>query len=370
MKKLFFINTSIQFKIGTLACLLIGSSSFGQDLHFSQYNQTPSLVNPALTGASHTLRASVIYKDQWKGITVPYRTFGASFEMKFKASNWDKAEQNKTKAYKKSFSRLAGGLSFFSDKAGDGNMGTSQVNLSLASFVPINQQNLLSVGLQGSVVQRTIDFSKLIFPDQYNGYTYDPTIGNGENVGSQNSTFADFAGGANWSYGFSEKAIAANNSFKANVGFSVFHINEPKLKYLTGSNETLNRKYVMHADFLIGIKNSNLALAPSYLFQFQGPSKEIILGMLVKYYSQEDSKYTGFIKRSALGLGAAFRNSDALILSALVESGQYAVGFSYDLNVSKLKTASSGRGGPEIFIRFVTPNPFLYQMSTRRRYNL
>ncbi len=370
MEKLFINLKSVHLQLGTFACLLIGASSFAQDLHFSQYSQSPSLVNPALTGATNVLRASVIYKDQWRGVTVPYKTYGASFEMKFKASNWDKAGDNKTKAYKKSVSRLAGGLSFYSDKAGDGNMGTSQVNLSLASFVPINKKNLLSVGLQASVVQRTIDFSKLIFPDQYNGTSYDPNINSGENAAAQNFTFPDFAGGINWSYGYGDKAIASNDAVKANVGVSMYHINQPKQKFLTGSDEKLSRKYIFHGDLMFGVPNTNMALIPNYLLQFQGSAKEIILGMMCKYYFKEDSKYTGFIKRTALGLGAAYRNQDALILSALVESGQYAVGFSYDLNTSKLTKASVGRGGPEIFIRFVTPNPFLYQMSTKKRYNI
>ena len=91
---------------------------------------------------------------------------------------------------------------------------------------------------------------------------------------------------------------------------------------------------------------------------------------MFKYYSKEDSKYTGIVKQSSFALGAAYRNLDALILSAVVESGQYAIGFSYDLNVSKLITASTGRGGPEIFLRFVTPNPFLYQMRSKSKYNL
>lgn len=353
----------------TFVILYVSSSvSYAQDLHFSQYNHTPTLVNPALTGASHVLRAAVIYKNQWSGVTVPYKTFGASFEMKFKTSNWEKAGQNKTKAYQKSVSKLAGGLSFFNDKAGDGNMGTTQVMLSLASFVPIDKKNSLALGLQAGVVQRTLDFSKLVFPDQYNGTTYDPSINSGENQSSQNFIFPDFATGVNWSYGHSERSIAANNDFKANAGFSMYHINQPKQKFLIGSSEKLKRKYVLHGDFLIGIKHTNMAIVPSYLLQFQGASKEIIFGVMCKYYNKADSKYTGFVKRSAFGLGAAYRNADALIISALVESGQYAVGFSYDLNLSKLSVASTGRGGPEIFLRFVTPNPFLYQM--KAKYNL
>jgi type IX secretion system PorP/SprF family membrane protein len=364
--KVLFLAVSL-----SITYYLLPITSFAQDLHFSQFTQTPSLINPALTGATNTLRASVIYKDQWGSVTVPYKTFGASFEMKFNPSNWEKVEQHMTKIYKKSFARLAGGLSFYNDKAGDGNMGTSEVNFSLASFVPINQKNSISVGLQASVVQRTIDFSKLIFPDQYNGSTYDPNISNGENAAAQNFIYPDFAAGINWSYGYSEKAsVVAKNIFKSNVGFSVYHINEPNQHYFTDNNGKLDRKYILHGDFAIGIKDKNISLDPSYLVQLQGPSKEVILGMMCKYYFKEDSKYTGFIKRSGLGFGAAYRSNDAIILSTLFESGQYAVGFSYDVNISGLSVASSAHGGPEIFIRFVTPSPFLNQMSTRAKYNL
>jgi type IX secretion system PorP/SprF family membrane protein len=341
---------------------------YSQDIHFSQYNQTPSLVNPSLTGLSNVIRASVIYKDQWRSITVPYKTYGASFEMKFKGSNWDKAGNHMTKIYKKAFSRMAGGLSFFSDKAGDGNMGSTQVNLSLATFVPLNEFSSLSVGLQGSLVQRKIDYSKLLFPDQYNGLTYDPTIDQGEVYGTNNFIYPDFAGGIAWSYGYNEKAIGANNDFRANLGVSLYHFNQPKQKFLTDTRERLAMKYVIHGDFLIGIPNSNVALAPSYIAEIQGPSNEVVGGLMVKYYFSQDSKYTGYLKRSAIGLGASYRNKDAAIFSFLVEYQQYAIGISYDLNTSRLSNATSGRGGPEIFLRYVTPNPFLYQKKGKVRF--
>ena len=62
------------------------SISNAQDIHFSQYNETPSLLNPALTGTQYVIAASAIYKDQWRSVTVPYKTFGASYEMKFHPS--------------------------------------------------------------------------------------------------------------------------------------------------------------------------------------------------------------------------------------------------------------------------------------------
>lgn len=346
--------------------LVFGSSLFAQDLHFSQYMQTPSLVNPALTGASTVVRASVIYKDQWRSVTVPYKTYGASFEMKFKASNWERTDKFKTRTYKQSFSRMAGGLSFYRDRAGDGNMGSTQVNLSLATFIPTSKHSSLSVGLQASMVQQSVDVSKLVFPNQYGSSGYDPSINSNEDYASQNFIYADFAGGINWSYGFNDRSIGANNEKRANIGASVYHINQPKQEYLDGSKERLNSKYIFHADMLFGVRNTNVALIPSIMATIQGPSFESIEGFMIKYYFKEDSKYTGIIKRSGLGLGVAYRTGDAIIAQVLVEYENYAVGVSYDLNTSRLSKATTGRGGPEIFVRFVTPNPFLYQKSKAR----
>ena len=88
---------------------------------------------------------------------------------------------------------------------------------------------------------------------------------------------------------------------------------------------------------------------------------KIFAGMMVKYYFKDDSKYTGYIKRNSLGFGASYRVKDALIVHLLLELGQYAIGFSYDLNVSGLSKVSTLRGGPEITLRFNSGNPFLFQ---------
>lgn len=342
--------------------LIVGGNVFSQDLHFSQYNENPSLLNPALTGSSYVMRASVIYKDQWRSVTVPYKTFGASFDMKFKASNWDKVDPFKTRTFKKSFNRLSGGLSFYSDKAGDGNMGTNLVNLSFATFIKGGEHSSFSLGLQGSGVQKTIDYSKLVFSNQYNGSTgYDQTIANGEQYGAKSFFYADVAAGLLWNYAKEESSIGENNHIKADAGFAMFHINKPKQKFLVGTNEKLFSKYVVHGKLLIGIPRSNVGVAPSFIYQKQGPTTEIIGGMMVKYYLKDDSKYTGYIKRSSIGLGVYYRYKDAIIANVMVEMGQYAIGFSYDINTSALTKVSTLRGGPEIMLRFNSANPFLFQ---------
>jgi len=50
--------------------------AFAQDVHFSQSNMTPLLVNPALTGVyGGTHRAFLNYKNQWRGAGIQ----GAAF---------------------------------------------------------------------------------------------------------------------------------------------------------------------------------------------------------------------------------------------------------------------------------------------------
>lgn len=333
-----------------------------QDIHFTQYDENPSLVNPALVGSRYVMRASVCYKDQWGSVTVPYRTYGVSYEMKFKASAWEKTDPYRTKTYKKAFSRLAGGLSFYGDKAGDGNMGTNMVNLSLATFIKTSDISTLSVGLQGGVIQKSVNFEKFIFSNQYNGTNgYDPNISNQETEGTRSFLSADFAGGLLWHISHEESAIGENNQLDGDIGAAVFHVNKPKQKFLTSTTDQLYSKIVVHSRWTIGIPHSNIGIAPSIMAQFQGPQKELIGGLMIKYYLKTDSKYTGYIRRSSVGLGVSYRGADALAVNVLLEMGQYAVGLSYDINTSGLKKVSTMRGGPEITFRFNSANRFLFQ---------
>jgi type IX secretion system PorP/SprF family membrane protein len=345
---------------------LLGCSSlaFSQDIHFSQYTETPSLINPALIGLASSIRLSAIYKDQWRSITVPYKTYGAMFEMRIKIGDWQKVDQHLTEIYKKAFRKLAAGVSFFDDVAGDGNMGSTKVDGTITTRIPLGNGHSLGAGFQGGMVQRKIDFSKLIWPDQYNGAGYDPTLNSGETFGTSSFINGDFAGGLLWSYDKDERGIRANNQLKADAGVSFFDINKPRQKFL-GADVRMYRKMVVHGKVLIGIKYTNVSLVPSFLLQFQGPQKELMAGMLVKYHLKEDSKYTGYIHGSNICFGLNYRNQDAIVPVVQLEFGQYALGMSYDVNISKLHQVSTYRGGFEISLRFVGVNPFIYQNSSR-----
>jgi len=350
-----------KYLIIALTILTANISLVAQDIHFSQYNENPSLINPALTGAYYVMRASAVYRDQWASVTTPYRTFGASYEMKFRASEWEKQDPFKTKLYKKAYNRLAGGLSFYSDKAGDGQMSTNYGTVSLATFIKTGAFSSLSLGLQGGIIHKSVNYANFIFPNQYDGTTYNNTLPTGEPVGSRSFVAPDVNAGLLWYYGKEESSIGENNHVYADVGFSMMHINKPKQKFLPNDFDRLYSKYIVHGKLLIGLPHSNVSLAPSFMSQFQGPQMEFVCGMHVKYSIKNDTKYTGFIKKSYFGLGVFYRSMDAVIANVLLEMGHYAIGISYDLNISGLTKVTTLRGGPEITLRYNSTNRFLFQ---------
>lgn len=333
-----------------------------QDLHFSQFNETPAIVNPALTGISGPIRMSVINKDQWKSVTTAYKTYGADFEMRFKTEKWKKTKHRSLVTKSKGLSLFNAGLSFFSDQAGDGTLKTSRINLSLSSFVKLAKYHFISAGLQASYIQRNVNAGKFLFPDQYNGSIYDPNQPTRENFATQRFTNYDAAAGVLYSFVHDESNFEAKKQFSAHAGFALYHVTRPRDEFIGALDYGGYMKFVAHGDLIKSLGTPKMAIAPSYLFQMQGPNKELLFGALMKHYFQGTSKITGLNKRNSIGYGLYYRTKDAVIVSTVVElMEQYSIIFGYDLNISSLKTASNRRGGFEIGLRYTSPSTYLYK---------
>ena len=351
-------NTHCQ--LTTFYCLLFTAFCFGQDIHFSQYTFSSASINPAMTAAYKDIQATIQHKEHWQMVD-GYRTSAATFEMKLGQLNWVKQEKKTGIFSKKLMKGLALGINLFSDKAGDGNMKTTQGNLSIAYHALLNKNNTLSAGLIGGIAQRSISPDGLRWNSQYGGGNYDPTIASGENFSNQSFVHSDFGAGLLWSYGDGSRYMTANDQKHINAGVSIYHLNNPKQSFIGNTSEKLKWKYTFHANSLFGINNTNYSIGPSLFYMKQGTLQEFTAGMLVKYQLKENSKYTGNIKGSAISLGCYYRNKDAVIPYLMFELNAYSIGISYDTNISALTDVTSGRGGFEITLRFNTPNPFLYQ---------
>ena len=333
-------------KIILSAAILTSTNVFSQDIHFSQFAEAQSFLNPAMTGITNDIRATLHYRNQWKTVASPYKTFGVTAEMRNKSQ------------------KFAWGINFFSDEAGDASLKTVQGNVNLTGHIPLNERSKLSGGIFAGFAQRSINPTTLKWENQYNGSAYDPNLASGETFLTNSYTYPDAGIGLAYSFGQGEMYIRSNDAFKFNIGFSMAHLNRPKLSFLT-TDEKMDIKYIVHGGMLIGIKNTPLDIVPSFIYAMQGPSTEILFGGMIKYLLKEDSKYTGYVKGQYLSVGAFYRNKDALIINALYEVGQMAFGISYDVNTSTLKTASEYKGGFEISLRFISSSDYIFKSSSR-----
>lgn len=330
-----------------ISIIFFSLSVFSQDIHFSQFNMSPLTLNPGLAGVKYNLEALINYKDQWRGVSTPYKTLAASVDGRIMK-----------KDYKDGF--WATGLSFFNDKAGDSKMGICQVNFTVAYHMTVALHQTLGLGLQGGYAQRSINYNEMQWANQYDPNTgYNENIPSGEPSALTSFSYGDAGAGIVWALNNTTGLIHVedNHDLKANIGIAVFHAKQ-KYSFYNTTAEKLYPKYVFHGDALISLPNyHNIAILPGVVFYNQGPTRELIVGVMARYKISQESKYTGIKKDAAVYLGGYCRAKDSFITTLLIEYSSYAIGISYDLNASRLTPASTGRGGIELSIR--------YGMSTR-----
>lgn len=329
--------------IGTTA-FLIALAAYGQDPHFSQYEATPLIVNPANTGLKHDLRAVVNYRNQWGAVATPYKTTAFSFDMRT-----NKGGTNN--------SYIGVGGQFLHDKSGDANMSMIQGNLNVSGIIKLDANSKFSLGLMGGFGQRGTDYDNFRWESQYASGAYNSQLSSNETFATPTFSYFDAGAGIAWTYGKDQGYLTSNDGIKATVGLSASHFGLPAASF-NNADATLKTKFIGHASMEVGKQNTNLTFIPSFYFIQQGKQREVLFGNTFRYLLQEGSHFTGFTKSSSVSLGMHYRLQDALITSFQVDYANYTVGISYDINLSQLSTASNMRGGLELFLRFVTPNPF------------
>jgi len=317
----------------------------GQDIHFSQIMMEPLNLNPALTGSFNgDQRASLNYKDQWTSFTSGFKTYSFTFDSKIIIGN----------------ATLGAGINIFKDVAGEVQLGTTKGMASISSIIDINQNQQITAGIQGGFAQKSLNPNALIWDDQYVNGGYDPTSISQELFSFESFYYGDFSAGLSWNYKSAESNISSYDATFYELGVAMHHINRPRLKF-TNENERLYSKYMIHGKGQIGVRYTDLSFQPSFLIAIQGPSKEIVAGTLLRLRMQEASHFTGYFAESAVAIGCHFRVGEAIIPSAVLEIGSFALGVSYDINVNGLRPASQLRGGMEVSLRFINPSPFKYK---------
>jgi type IX secretion system PorP/SprF family membrane protein len=297
-----------------------------QDLHFSQFMNSPLLTNPANTGfiPDGDYRLGVNYRNQWSSImSIPYKTMSAFGDIQ-KMTNQDNTGW------------LGIGGVILRDVAGSGNLTSTKVYGSIAYHQMIDAGSLVSLGFNVGWVNKRIDVSNLKFPDQFDGHFFDNKLPTSVFLARNNINYVDLQVGANYAYFPDDRTYF-------NAGFSTMHVNKPRESFFDSQADSIdNRISMRHNAFINGSYklNDQWIVNPNVYFSYQAKSWELVAGLNAHYNLSGDGE------KILIG-GLYYRHKDAVIPMIGIGLKDYTFTFTYDATISSLKNYNNTRGAFE-----------------------
>lgn len=302
------------------------SNLFAQDPELSQFYASPIYTNPAFAGSTRNMRFALNGRSQFVNLGNNYKTaiFSADAFVR----------------------RVNSGLALLAqrDEAGDGYLTNNQFSFVYSYNASITREWSMNAGIQGSYVQRSYDFDKLIFSDMIDA-VLGPVLTTKEPLQNQVTAFTNFSSGIMVYNQYFYSGVAVHNLFEPNQSFFAKNSDRQELK--------LPRRYTLHAGMNIALNRARyeedqIILSPNFLFMQQNNFYQLNIGT----YLRKQKATVGLWFRQTS------RNADAVILLLGLRLNKVKLGYSFDYTVSGAQTAA----GPshEVSLQF--------EVKTRERY--
>jgi len=304
--------------------IFASQNGWAQGLHFSQYYNAPMLQSPANTALmpEDDFRVGINYRNQWSTIPAPFNTFAAFADFQLfrnrNLKNW-----------------LGVGGAFFTDRAGNGDLALTKGQFNVAYHIQLSDNSMLSGGLGAAFVQRSVDFNKLTFDVQWDGFTFNRDRMNGEGNAVGKTSYADITAGINYAYFPSEDLYIK-------FGVGMLHINQPKESLLSSEDNKLGMRPTGMIDILFKL-NSGWIANPSIYYTQQRSAYELVFGSLFSCNISPSEKAPNL-----LIMGLYHRLAESIIPVVGFEWKKIRLVTSYDFTVSKLSSANGGNGAFEL----------------------
>ncbi len=305
-------------------------SAYSQDINFSQFYELPLLRNPALSGFYRgDIRVTSGFRRQWASVTVPFQTLALGVETKFLVSD-------------RSGDYVSFGIQATNDIAGDSRLGKTQVMPTVTYHKLLNGEmdRYISLGFIGGLVQQRFDPSRLSFDDQFINGAYSATNPTSQTFSNTNLSYFDASVGVAYSSRFGYDG-------KFYIGGAFFHLNKPKVAFSREHDVSLNPKAVLNLGVSVPASEYDRLFFYGDFF-VQGGNYQGQGGVLLSHYFVEEEEE----EKLGVGVGIFYRWNDALIPLIKFDYYKLSLAVSYDVNISKLKTASQMKGGFELTLSF------------------
>ena len=298
--------------------ILIFSSilGFSQGPRFTQYYAAPLLLNPALAGATKSHRAILNTRAQWNGLAGGGFNTGAF-------------------SYDVNLAPLRSGVGVVAlfDQAGTARLRSSEIHGFYSYYAAVSKHLNFRLGLQGSFVSRDINYTNLVFADQFSGTRQ-----------VENNTADEVSNFDRVSYGDLGTGIIIYDEKNYWVGASLGHLLEPNQGFLNES--VLPRVFSLHGGYNFYIlknplqpKEDGIKITPSFLYQSQAKFDQLDVGA---YLSKDQFSFGTWFRGIPFKEDFNVNNVDAVNFSIGYKFNAYKIGYSYDVTISSLGLRNTG----------------------------
>ena len=233
------------------------------------------------------------------------------------------------------------GLLFNYDQTGDSKFSTIQVGIPLALHLPFSKNKfIISLGIMPMVASNSLNLDGLRFADQFWGGSYQGSSETQDVVPTTSMVYPNLAAGCNFKLNFSKKA-------NTGLGFSAFNLITPGQDFTGDNASEIRERFCIHS-ITVYRAAAMMDVVPNGKFQFQGKQQEFQFGCLAIHYFDNIS-----IPQINYGIWFRSRSKDAVILNIGFNLNGFNVGFSYDINISKLRVATNTVGAFEISVVYI-----------------
>ncbi|MFN8415826.1 MAG: type IX secretion system membrane protein PorP/SprF [Cytophagaceae bacterium] len=327
--KLKTINKNIIKHLAYFLITIIGiTNTMAQDIQFSQFYAVPLYQNPAFAGALHAMRGIAHTRIQWPGLDANYKTMYISGD-----------------GY---FDKYKSGLGFqvFRDIQGSSIINTNEYSLLYAYELPVTSSFTVRAGLQATATNRTLNYSQLTFPGQYDDNL--GLVGGGTYPGGiQSKWYPDISSGI---LAYSDKWWG---------GFSAHHLNMPNQSFPGGGNAGLPMKFALTGGYKFNLSHRKylaytdeepeISITPTFHYKSQGKSDQVDFGVYAIY----NQLMAGFWYRGIpVKQYDNFQNNESMVFLIGWIYKSWSIGYSYDYVVSKLTTTRNG-GAHELNVTYI-----------------
>ncbi len=295
--------------------LLVSYCAFGQDLHFTNYRNTPILFNPSETGQYNgDLRLGAVARSQFSSfIDKPYSSlaFGADVNTRFALRKHDWTSI---------------GISVSQDKVGDLDLGFKSGFVSVAyHFVnSAKYSSIFTLGLQAGSGQYTLNPDNAIFGQ----------LTEKNKLSNFSKNYNDFNIGINY-FGI------VNKTGYIKTGFAIQHFLSPEFNGIAGNNKVSSR---LNFNLNYGLALDNkLTLEPGIYFSKYSNFYNVNLQCMSMIKLNGKNKSEVLLKP---GLG--YRIGDAIELLLGTRYKSWNIDFAYDITMSSASTYNNYNGAIEL----------------------